>query len=241
MRKNFECLRSSFSGAAAPANPVGGQLWYDETNNILKMYKSGSASWLEIYHFGSDYAVWKLSQISAGLFTADATGRGKFANLFITDALVNDVSGGKIATNSIPTAAIQSAAVTGAKLPDGTAWSSGAGGVLVLSADTERGCSGGTYLKKKEIRVLRAGTWRVSFWAGGTYVEPDQFTVDARIYKNGSAYGTERAGVGAAQTFTEDLTFAVGDDVQLYGKGNGSVKWFRLSLMDPIYGSVTTD
>lgn len=50
-----DTLRSCFSGTSSPSGPVVGQLWFDTTNNILKVYgdlDGGGASWHQI---ASDY------------------------------------------------------------------------------------------------------------------------------------------------------------------------------------------
>jgi hypothetical protein len=52
----------------------------------------------------------------------------------------------------------------------------------------------------------------------------DEAAVDvyARIYKNGVAHGTERStGSTTGATWTEDITVAAGDLIQLYLKGSG--------------------
>jgi len=42
-----------------------------------------------------------LAKFVAGFFTADATGRGKFASLFVTDAMINDLNATKINAGSL--------------------------------------------------------------------------------------------------------------------------------------------
>jgi hypothetical protein len=106
-----------------------------------------------------------------------------------------------------------------------------AGDILIISADTERSKSNDTnYTKVKEITLARAGTLRVKF--DGQY---NNHTAYARVYKNGSAVGTERTLTSSYVTYSEDLTdFAIGDKIQLYYKTGGiagdsvSVKNFRL-------------
>ncbi len=247
MENNMTCLKSNFEGTSAPSNPVKGQSWVDSAAAAyFKLRDMANSAWQTVWDFTNDCIATgkvKTASLADGALSADSTGRAKMADLFITSAKINDVDGSKIVSNSIPTAKIQDNAVSGTKLPNGTTFATGAGGLSVLSADTIRGSSGSTYVKKKEIRVKRAGTWRVSFYIEGASNDPGPGdTVYGRIYKNGSAYGTERAqGADTSGTWTEDLTFAADDDVQLYCKGGGSCKWFRLSIMDPIYGSVTTD
>lgn len=92
-----------------------------------------------------------------------------------------------------------------------------AGSTMIISSDLEKqttASSGSTPTVLKEIRLARGGTVTVKFTlraaGGGT-------TGKGRIYKNGVAFGTERDIVAVATTeFTENLTFAAGDLVQLY-------------------------
>lgn len=41
-------LASTSSGATAPSTPYANQLWYDETNNILKMRDEANANWINL-------------------------------------------------------------------------------------------------------------------------------------------------------------------------------------------------
>lgn len=72
------------------------------------------------------------------------------------------------------------------------------------------------YTKIKEILVNQTGTFRISFEMsnnGGFN------TCTARLYKNGSAFGTERTQSTATYTaYTEDLSVAKWDLIQIYGK-----------------------
>lgn len=71
-----------------------------------------------------------------------------------------------------------------------------------------------TPVKAKEIRVLKSGTYRVFFTLNG--IPTTSFK--GQIYKNGVAYGTERANVSQfyEQYYVEDLSFTANDYVQLY-------------------------
>lgn len=90
-----------------------------------------------------------------------------------------------------------------------------AGDTLIVSADTQRDHSGfGTWSKEKEILITKKGTYRVKFELKGQNDQPD---MKGRIYKNGASYGTERAPASTDwQLYSEDLSFDVGDLVQLY-------------------------
>ena len=122
IENNFACLKSSFSGTSAPSNPVAGMLWYDTTNNLLKLRNAANNAWLEIYDFGNDRVPSgkvKTASLQDGALSADTTGRAKMADNYITSAKVNDVDGSKIVDASIATAKHQNNAVTPSKLAPG--------------------------------------------------------------------------------------------------------------------------
>lgn len=65
-----------------------------------------------------------------------------------------------------------------------------------------------TYAKRFECTVPYDGTFRIRFTLEGTHY--------GRIYKNGSAVGTERAESVGPTTYSEDLAFVAGDLLQIY-------------------------
>ena len=102
---------------------------------------------------------------------------------------------------------------------------------LINSADTERSQLGLTYVKVKEFRINKNGTYRVNFdlkSSSGTYNGRGQ------IYKNGVGFGTIQTQSGTTYvTKTEDLAFAAGDTCELWIDSNnagatGYVRNFRL-------------
>jgi len=50
MEKNFACLKSGFSGAAAPANTEGGMRWFDTTKKVFKIRNNGDTAWYGLMH-----------------------------------------------------------------------------------------------------------------------------------------------------------------------------------------------
>lgn len=94
--------------------------------------------------------------------------------------------------------------------------------ILATSADTQRTAltTDTTYTKVKEIVIGKTGTYTTSFDfqdSNGTG------TAYARVYKNGSAVGTERStSASSYSTYTENLSFQKGDLYQLYYKSDGS-------------------
>ena len=117
-------------------------------------------------------------------------------------------------------------------------WAFEVGDVLRKSADTEQSSSSDTYEKKKEITTYLGGTLRVKFDLKSANAAP---TAYGQIYKNGVGYGTERTrDVGTYQTFSEDLTFAVGDKIQLYLHKGGTCT-FAMAQNFRIYVLKTDD
>lgn len=95
----------------------------------------------------------------------------------------------------------------------------GAGSCLVIASDIGSSNSSGSYVKVKEIKVVRNGVLTVSFTQSVGY---------ARIYKNGTAVGTDRLGAG---TYSENISVNVNDLVQIYARavfGPVTVSNFRL-------------
>ncbi len=87
---------------------------------------------------------------------------------------------------------------------------------VVAAADAEQSFSTGDWTKKKEITNHMSGinTIRVKFDLYGGNVT---FPALAKIYKNGVAYGTQRSRTTTSYyTYSEDLSFAYGDKIQLY-------------------------
>lgn len=104
--------------------------------------------------------------------------------------------------------------VTAANLKDATV---GGLQIYIACAATERSTTSTSYTKKKETAALtRGGSVTIFFSINGF---PDAATC-GRIYKNGSAIGTERevTELGAYQTFMENFTVAIGDVIQVYVK-----------------------
>lgn len=86
--------------------------------------------------------------------------------------------------------------------------------LLVISSGTF--LSDTSYTKVKEFLIKKTGTYRVSFELSTNDSTGDSWAY-GRIYKNGTAIGTERSrNLTSYMTFTEDFAFTVGDYCQLY-------------------------
>jgi hypothetical protein len=109
-----------------------------------------------------------------------------------------------------------------------------ASNTLVASADTQEAIGGTSYSQEKEIIVRLGGTIRIKFDLRG---DPNNVGEQGRgkIYVNDVAVGTERANSEVVDfiTYSEDITVAPYDNVQLWGRtqsGNpySQIKNFRI-------------
>lgn len=92
-----------------------------------------------------------------------------------------------------------------------------AGSVLFAQAPTSRATTSTSYTKVKEISVGISGTVSVYF-----AMQSSSLPLYARIYKNGSAVGTERYLDDGSSNYTENVSVVAGDLVQLYIKAASS-------------------
>jgi hypothetical protein len=92
--------------------------------------------------------------------------------------------------------------------------------IMISARGTDAGHTNTSYQKLREMKVNFSGIYRIKFALGGVPI----YHVYCQVWRNGSAYGTERSVVGGTmQAFSEDLYFDRGDLIQLYGKSeNGS-------------------
>lgn len=66
IRDNFAALKSTFSGASQPPNPVAGMWWYDTTAHVLKVRNEVNNAWLDVYDFANGYAIGCSNTVLAG-------------------------------------------------------------------------------------------------------------------------------------------------------------------------------
>ena len=112
------------------------------------------------------------------------------------------------------------------------------------SNDAEASTAENDYTELKRIKYDgHPGKIRVRFDLRSSKEDEE---AGARIYKNWTAYGTQRSTTGASwQTYTEDLQFSPGDTIQLHAKiallGEGArVRNFRL-YFDPGAQSIVNE
>lgn len=104
------------------------------------------------------------------------------------------------------------------------------------SALTDRLTGNTSYTKLKECYAPIAGIYRIKF---GLYIENVTATAFGRIYKNGSALGTERSTNSTTEvTFTEDLFFGQGDLIQVYCKTSNGIYGAHI-LNFKLFGNLT--
>jgi len=136
-------------------------------------------------------------------------------------------------TNSKPVASVADNAITPAKLSAQTA-----GDYLLSSNDTARTTTDSAYAKVKETKIAKSGTYRIKFDLGNM---TGGSNVYGKVYKNGTAVGTERAVTGTPTTFSEDISgFAAGDLIQVYAKNSGGGQTVQVSNFR-LYGETPGD
>lgn len=119
-----------------------------------------------------------------------------------------------------------------------------AGDYLIAGPSRFANISSTSYTKIAEIYIPRAGTLRVKFSVGNN---DGGITMYGRIYRNGSAVGTERSVLGTTSIdLSEDISgWVAGDLLQLYAKvssssGNqqaGGLKIYENAPYSEIFGS----
>lgn len=107
-----------------------------------------------------------------------------------------------------------------------------AGTTYIIGSDEAESAdyTSGVYVRVKSFVVWRAGTLTVKFEA-----KSPNANTRARIYKNGAAFGTERSPIGTYTEWSENLTFAAGDTVEVWLKGFTSafIRQFYLQSLSP--------
>lgn len=208
IRNNFAALKSCFSGATAPPNPVAGMWWYDTTANILKLRNEANNAWLDVYDFANGYSL-AVKGYRANGWTLTAgtglTGGGSTA----ADRTISLSAGG------VGTTQLADSSVSQGKMVNYTA-----GDRLLIKSVQETTTTLTTYIALKQIRLDRGGTLTISFKlrrAGGA---GGSLSVYGRVYRNGSAVGTERSTTSTSgDTYTQDISgWSAGDRIQVYGR-----------------------
>jgi hypothetical protein len=79
IENNFAALKSNFSGAAGPAEPTGGQRFFNTSSNNMKVRASDNLSWNTVMHGDEDSLMW---------FHTNTAQPGWVIDSSVTDAVV---------------------------------------------------------------------------------------------------------------------------------------------------------
>lgn len=98
IRNNFAALKSCFSGATAPPNPVAGMWWYDTTANMLKLRNEANNAWLNVYDFANGRAPLALNCVrtvvaGTGLAVSGSLSSGNVTVSIATGGVTNALVG----------------------------------------------------------------------------------------------------------------------------------------------------
>ncbi|MEW6670236.1 MAG: hypothetical protein AB1427_00950 [Thermodesulfobacteriota bacterium] len=96
MENNFASLKSMFSGAAAPSNPVAGMLWFDTTKKVLKQRNVANSAWIGLMHGDLSQKGWVYRNAAMDGWAVDSTVTDRVLALKGGTGLYN-VSGGTVA------------------------------------------------------------------------------------------------------------------------------------------------
>lgn len=190
MENNFACLKSSFSGGSAPANPVPGMFWYDTTDNFLKLRNKANAAWLNVYDFANQRTPLALN---CSRTVVGGTGISVSGSLNGGNATVSLSAGGVSLSHLAP-------------------YTAGSRGLISAGGG---GATAASYTKTIEIQLDRGGTIRTRF---GLRSSSSGGTAYGRIYRNGAAVGAARSTTTTDFIYySEDIGgWSAGDLVQLY-------------------------
>ena len=220
MENNFLALKSHFSGTGAPSNPVAGIDWYDTTSHIYKMRNEANDAWLDFYN----------------LATGRAADADKCTGITLQAGTGISITHPELSANPTISHAAHTGHVTGTQaltIANGVITPAmlaayAAGDALIIASDGAQAATINTttWTKAKEVRLARAGTLRISYilsYVGGHIAY-------SRIYRNGTAVGTEHTGAGG---FTEDISgWSSGDLCQVYARSSDdcviTITCFRL-------------
>lgn len=211
IKNNFEALKSTFSGASQPPNPVAGMWWYDTTAHILKVRNEANNAWQSVWDLANNKPIIAnntLADFNAAL-KSPAAGTEGFRKLGTgaTDACAgNDSRLGTVADGVITNYKL-------ASYTQGTQY-------LLISADAEKQSSVNPYNweKIREFEIIRGGSLTIYF----EFCYPSAISsleAYARIYRNGNPVGVEHSTTSGA-TFVPVWEGISGwspfDRVQLY-------------------------
>ena len=108
----------------------------------------------------------------------------------------------------------------------------------ISSNPGEKTTASTTYVKLKQTKIGRLGTYRIKFSLKTNWVDHPAY---GRIYRNGAAVGTERSVTGTNYVvFSEDIGgWSVGDYIEIWGRissadASACVISFQLCVDNPL-------
>jgi hypothetical protein len=242
---NFACLKSMFSGASAPSDPVAGMLWLDTTNHILKQRNETNNAWISIYNLSTGIIFLSLGSgvVAAAQLTTDAVETAKIKD--------GQVTAGKIYDGAITTTKIADANVTGRKLPNVTAATnvvpysmpSLPAGTIAMYAPTFRAIGSTSYVEKKRFTMKRGGTYSIIFYMD--IAERDPWGATVKVTKNGVS--VEEHSTSVSSWHYNNVAVIADDYISLEAKlhpssgGGAGIMWAMIACNDSLWGTVTTD
>ena len=212
VEKNFAALKSSFSGAGAPSDPIAGMWWFDTTANILKLRNEANNAWLSIWDFANNKPL-VTNNVSADFGAALKDPVAATAGLRTLGTGAAQAAAG----NQAP----PDASVTPAKLTDGsvTPVKLGIGYVasdVLLLALGSGYHHGTTPTKVKEAYIPRSGSLRVKF---KLTISTVYYLAYCRVYRDGTPVGTLVQWNSSAQSglLSQDIDgWTAGNKLQVY-------------------------
>ena len=226
MRNNFAALKSCFSGASAPSNPVAGMWWYDTTANMLKIRNEANNAWLDVYDFANARA-----PLALGLARTVVAGTGiSVSGNFNSGNVTVGISAGGVGSTQLANGGVSPGKLANYSAGNYVEWPSD---IKSYSATT----SSWTKLTER-VYVARAGTVRVRWRLSHTSSD----NCDTRVYKNGVAVGSVHTYYLPADYY-EDISVAAGDYISIYGRNHNAhtltIVRFAICCGNPIIAGPT--
>ncbi len=226
IRNNFAALKSCFSGATAPPNPVAGMWWYDTTANMLKIRNEANNAWLDVYDFANGRAPLALNCVRTVVAGAGLAVSGSLSSGNVTVG----ISAGGVGSTQLANGGVTPGKLANYSAGNYVEWPSD---IKSYSATT----SSWTKLTES-VYVARAGTVRVRWRLSNTSGD----NCETRVYKNGVAVGSIHTDKVPTEYY-EDISVAAGDYISIYGRNhnarNLTIDRFAICCGNPIIAGPT--
>ena len=206
-------LNISSIGSAKGIKKAGG---LDATLKIGVYTFFYDGSNFQILGEGGDYGTATVDKVLTG-FTIGTDAGIVPGTLALTGNMVaSDLLSGKTGYSNNPLSKI-----TGTLVP----FNFVAGNNILFSWTTASSLTSTTPVKTKSATVNVPGTYRINF-----QIKNQNGAISyGRIYKNGVAYGTQRATAsGSYVSYTEDLAFNAGDEIAIYFWSDAYATWYQV-------------